>query len=628
VESIEPTAPPSADLRVAIDGEPSYFSPAAADSATSWITRLLYTSLLRIDNHGGVIPDLAIALPGVSADGLKWTVHLRTDATWSDGSPLTSADALFTFQIARSADCSFNPQTCAVWQQRVAKVEATDRTTIVITLKASYAPFDTVGLADTPIIPKVATEASYAAFFAGAGGVSAAEASAESAKIDEATGAVACTGATPPPSCGLAKYAPEMEALLTKAGGKLPDKTRFTSTKGAGQTVPDPEAYAASLRTKLGDLALTLAASQPDKIAAAYRLLDINLAPVTEGPYKFGSYTPGQSVELLRNDGYYRFKPGPSKVEIQIIKDPAKATDALKSGQIDFLPVVTSEAAATLGQDPNLKVSTFPDPTSYYYIAFNVRPGHAFAELPARQAFAMCIDQKAAVSSATGGGAIAVKAQVPPGSFFHDPTVPDYVFDPPAANELLKRSGWVVGSDGIYAKKGLKLKADLFVRAGEAQRLKFATIARDQVKKCGISLKVHEEAFSLINQDILDYPNKFDAYLGGWVNLAGSDDSTIFGCEHVTTPVNISDDNFTGFCDPNADALLNASNAESDRQKRKSALGQLQAYLHANGPYYFLWTDEGHRAYSAKVTTNGREGPIDYTSFYDFWNEDSWVVAK
>ena len=50
--------------------------------------------------------------------------------------------------------------------------------------------------------------------------------------------------------------------------------------------------------------------------------------------------------------------------------------------------------------------------------------------------------------------------------------------------------------------------------------------------------------------------------------------------------------------------------------------------LHNDGPYYFLWADLLHRGYSAKVGTTGDEGPIDYTSFYDTWNQDSWTVAK
>ncbi len=39
----------------------------------------------------------------VSADGLTWTFHIRDDMKWSDGTPATSADALYTYQLVLDA---------------------------------------------------------------------------------------------------------------------------------------------------------------------------------------------------------------------------------------------------------------------------------------------------------------------------------------------------------------------------------------------------------------------------------------------------------------------------------------------------------------------------------------------
>ena len=82
------------------------------------------------------------------------------------------------------------------------------------------------------------------------------------------------------------------------------------------------------------------------------------------------------------------------------------------------------------------------------------------------------------------------------------------------------------------------------------------------------------------------------------------------------------------YCDPKLDALQAAAAQELDRTKRKAILAQVQLYLHANGPYYFLWTDLGHRGYSVRVGTNGSEGPIDDTSYYDWWNTDNRTVTR
>ena len=166
------------------------------------------------------------------------------------------------------------------------------------------------------------------------------------------------------------------------------------------------------------------------------------------------------------------------------------------------------------------------------------------------------------------------------------------------------------------------------MRQDKPQRVAFALLARDQVAKCGIDITVREADYATVLVSLLSYPNNFELYLGGWGDIVDPEDSSIFGCSHVTSKAAPFENNFTGYCDPKLDALQAAAAQELDRTKRKAILAQVQLYLHANGPYYFLWTDLGHRGYSARVGTNGSEGPIDYTSYYDWWNMDSWASSR
>ncbi len=622
--SAAPSATPAdgtaADFRFAIGGEPTYFSPSSTDSPTSWVNRLIYTGLYRVDNTGDVVPDLAVGMPDVSADGLTFTITMRTDATWHDGSPVTSADAKFTFDLAMSPRCSFNPTTCSTWAGRVASIRAPSTDTLVITMKGKYAPFYTFGLT-LGLVPRSATEASYAAFVAHLGTVDPAAVKALADRVRAARNDAACASVSPPDPCSTTYFTADTETILSSAGVALPDKSRFVGTDG--QT--DAAAYAESLLGQLTDLNLTLQAGEADKLAAAYRLLDINLKPVGTGAYRFVSYTPGQTVELARFDHYYLFKPGPSRVLVEVIKDAAAASGALESGKIDWLPEITSsDALGALEADPRIKLSEFAD-LSYIYVGFNVRPGHVFSDVVARQAFAMCIDHAKTVQAATQGNAIPVNANIPPGSYFFDPSVPAYRFDVAGARALLESHGYVL-KDGVYEKDGKKLRADLYVRQYRPQRATFAQLAKDQVARCGIDITVREVDYATVLVPLVYYPNDFDMYLGGWGDVKDPEDSNHFGCKHVTTKDNPYDDNFTGYCDPKLDQLQNAAAQELDRAKRKQILSQVQRYLHDNGPYYFLWTDLGHKGYSTSLATNGKLGPIDFTSFYDSWNIDSWVV--
>jgi len=622
--SAAPSATPaqarSADFRFAVDGEPTYFSPSSNDLPTSWVNRLIYTGLYRVNDKGDVVPDLAAAMPEVSADGLIFTIRMRTDAKWHDGSPVTSADAKFTFDLAMSPKCSFNPTTCSTWGDNVGSVEAPSPDTLVITMKNKYAPIYIFGLTQW-LVPKAATEASYAKFVAGSGPVDAAAVKALAGRISTAQGDTACAGATPPDTCSTSFYRVDMEAILTSAGVTLPEQSRFVGEDGKTDTA----AYSDALLAQLTDLNTTLQAGKTDKLAAAYRLLDINLNPVGTGAYKFVRYTPGQSVELARFDDYYLFKPGPAKVLILVIKDAAAASQALQSGKIDWQPEITSsDALATLKANPKIKLSEYAD-LSYVYIGFNVRPGHVFSDVVARQAFAMCIDHAATVQAAADGNAVPVNGNVPPGSYFYDPSVPDYRLDVAGAKALLERNGYTL-KDGVYGKGGTELKADLYVRQDRPQHVRFAQLAKGPLAQCGIDITVKESDYATVLEPLIYYPNNFDIYLGAWGDLKDPEDSNVFGCKHVTSKDDPYDTNFTGYCDPKLDALQAAAAQELDRAKRKEILARVQLYLHDNGPYYFVWADLGHKGYSANVATNGELGPIDYTSFYDWWNLDSWIV--
>ena len=80
---------------VAISYMPDSLSPqtGGSDDYTS-MTRPLFDRLFLENIEGGLDYYLADSLE-VSEDGLTYTVHLREDATWSDSTPITTADVQF-----------------------------------------------------------------------------------------------------------------------------------------------------------------------------------------------------------------------------------------------------------------------------------------------------------------------------------------------------------------------------------------------------------------------------------------------------------------------------------------------------------------------------------------------------
>ena len=76
----------------------------------------------------------------VSPDNRTFTLHLRTGVTWSDGTPFTSADVLFTFQAIYDAKVNSVLGSSLKIGGKPLTVTAPDEKTVVLTLPAAYGP--------------------------------------------------------------------------------------------------------------------------------------------------------------------------------------------------------------------------------------------------------------------------------------------------------------------------------------------------------------------------------------------------------------------------------------------------------------------------------------------------------
>lgn len=118
-------------------GSPRFINPLLAISdADRDLTTLTYAGLLGLQGDGSLAPVLASDW-SVSSDGKVYTVHLRKDATFSNGLPVTADDILFTVQKAQ--DPALKSPVYADWTG--VSVQAVDAHTIVFTLTKPYAPF-------------------------------------------------------------------------------------------------------------------------------------------------------------------------------------------------------------------------------------------------------------------------------------------------------------------------------------------------------------------------------------------------------------------------------------------------------------------------------------------------------
>jgi peptide/nickel transport system substrate-binding protein len=131
------TAASSSTLNVAADTSITTFNPFLSyyDGELAIIGNI-YPTLTSIDSKGTPVPYLAKSW-STSADKLTWTFKLESGLKWSDGKPITAADAAWTFNLIMHNQVAATSNGSLV--ANFAKVTAPDATTLVITTKKPQA---------------------------------------------------------------------------------------------------------------------------------------------------------------------------------------------------------------------------------------------------------------------------------------------------------------------------------------------------------------------------------------------------------------------------------------------------------------------------------------------------------
>ncbi|MEO0539532.1 MAG: peptide ABC transporter substrate-binding protein [Cyanobacteria bacterium P01_A01_bin.105] len=141
----EAEAPSTDTLRLLYGRLPTTLNPHLANGFQDFeAARIVYEPLASYDAAGNLMPILAATAPtpdngGVAADGRSVTWQLRQGVVWSDGTPFTAADVVFTFEFAS------NPVVAAAtadYYEAIETVEALDDHTVKVTFNQPTPAWD------------------------------------------------------------------------------------------------------------------------------------------------------------------------------------------------------------------------------------------------------------------------------------------------------------------------------------------------------------------------------------------------------------------------------------------------------------------------------------------------------
>lgn len=595
-----------------IDGHPGKISNGADDDPTADLAAFIYDALYQYNDALESVPNLAECEP--DAEEIVYTCTL-VEATFHNGDPVTADDVKFSYDLAISENCTYNPSICLAGF--VESVEALDDRTVAITLLQPYSPFTTVILPTLGIESQAVIQAAYDDFTGAAASLDPADVRAASDAIAEPA------GAEEPDTAGCEAALASAEELLTQAGVELPRREDHTFD-GAF----DPCSYGAVLSTDLLNVANSLEAEGLDAVAAVYSLLPFQRDPVGTGPYRLEEFNVGQSVVLTAHEDYHGGTPATPTMNFVIITDLVAAASALAAGQVDYVEEMTPDAYEAVRNSENVKIAEYPG-FLHLELQFNVREGRIFSDVNLRKAMQLCIDKAATVDAATNGTALPTESETPPASWAFNPDVQGVERDVEAAKALIEESGWTLGDDGIYEKDGRRLEAEVLVRAGQSDRINFMQLFAEQVRECGADITVNPADFQAVLLPALDRAwaeDGFDAYFGGWSASIDPDPYSLWHCDEVSTEERPETFNYIGYCNEEVDEIIEAGLATSDQDERRELYFRFQEILAEEQPYLFAYAplvrDGMH------VDMRFTDGEFNLTSPTWLWQRHKIVIPE
>ncbi|MBP1692437.1 MAG: putative Extracellular solute-binding protein family 5 [Chloroflexi bacterium] len=149
---VQPTEAPTAQPAEAAKKVVTFIWTQEFDTLNPLYTNMWFVSVLFpvymcqawwYDDKNNPIPNLVTEIPsaengGISEDGRTITLKLRDDIVWSDGTPITSADFKFTYDMEMA---NSNAVASRSPYDAIESLETPDERTVVATFKEPYAPW-------------------------------------------------------------------------------------------------------------------------------------------------------------------------------------------------------------------------------------------------------------------------------------------------------------------------------------------------------------------------------------------------------------------------------------------------------------------------------------------------------
>jgi peptide/nickel transport system substrate-binding protein len=320
---------------------------------------------------------------------------------------------------------------------------------------------------------------------------------------------------------------------------------------------------------------------------AAQNSTNFASAPVCSGPFKFVERVAQDRIVFEKYAGYWnKAAIHFDRVVYTPIPDATVRLANLRSGQLDFIERVASSDVAKLATEPRFKVSKITE-IGYQGITINLGKSDKAQANPlgrdnrVREAFELSLDRQGIVQVVMDGEAVAGNQWVPPSSSFYTKSNPVPQRDIAKAKALLKEAGVPNPSFTLMTPT-----------TSDAQKI--AQVVQAMAKEAGFDVKIQSTEFAT-SLNLAD-KGDFDAYVLAWSGRADPD-GNVYSFLACKQPLN-----YSGYCKPEVDALLNEARSKQTVADRLKAYEQVNKFAQNDNPILYLYHRNWLWAYNAKLT--------------------------
>ena len=377
--------------------------------------------------------------------------------------------------------------------------------------------------------------------------------------------------------CSIVRYSYGRAAA---ADGVNPQRQLFTPIKAVD--CPSPLRAVVTLDHPVGSFPYDMAWPDAAMVSPASAAGN-GLHPVGTGPYRFQSWRRGDSVVLVRNDGYWGAKPAIRTVTFRFIGDPLAATNALEGGGLDAFPSFPSrQLLARFTGDPRFAVVVGSLPVKVLLALNEAR--RPFDDVRVRRALAMAIDRPAILQALDAPDGRVIGSHMAPS----DPDYVDlsqrYPFDPAQARRLLAAAG---------------------VRPGA--RLAITIPPIDYARQTGELIAAY---LGQVGLDAVLVPTPWPQWLSQVFGHAAYDATVIAHVEPHDLDIYARPDYYFGYHDAGYAALYRQYDASDDPAERHRLVVALQRHLADDEPNVFLFSLPRYSVWDSHLRGMWHDQPI------------------